>query len=194
MIKKHEPRGPGGSPDKDKAPRLWGPEGLSKKIDHDNNRQPLRSNDTTILKNGKTNGAIVPYPDKHTLPDNMIQPGDPIDQLQRQAVAYMQHDPDRFGAHIGLWLELQKLKSHFKTLTPAPVEDPLPERLPPITSQQMNYLIVLVRKLGQRHYLKVKESLGISAKVPDLTKDEAYMLIQELTQRGTTKRISIPTT
>ena len=50
----------------------------------------------------------------------------------------------------------------------------------PVTTRQINYLVKLYHRTGKKEFARIKNDLGITHKVPDLTRHEASVLIKAL--------------
>lgn len=71
-----------------------------------------------------------------------------------------------------------------KTLT-AMFESDTPPTYPvnPATKKQINFILSIIRKNGIERYRQVKAELSITSKVGELTKDEAWRVIDRLERK-----------
>ncbi len=154
-MKKRKNGSPGRSPDKKKAPQVAGPEGAFN--NHSlgkTNRQSVQANDTT-------------YPLK-------VNHATPVDGSRRQNLA------TRPLPELRRWTMIETFKRNLSnaiTIQPAlfDLNGPLP-----VTTQQINYLVKLYHRAGRKKFAQIKIDLGITRKVPNLTRHEASLLIKTL--------------
>lgn len=60
----------------------------------------------------------------------------------------------------------------------------------PATPRQINYLVKLYHQAGQKKFAHIKRELGITRKVPELTRQEASVLIKTLQRVAIGNRLS----
>lgn len=163
MIEKNKSGPPRKPSDKEKAPMVAGPDGAFNK--HSLNK----ANNYNVQANNTTDRMDV----NHSAPVGNLKSGEArrLD-LSTKPLPNLRH-----------WSVLENFKrnlSNAVTTQPTLFED---DKLRPATPRQINYLVKLYHLAGQKEFARIKTGLGITRKVPDLTRHEASILIRVLKTR-----------
>ena len=162
-MKKNRNGPPKISPNKEKAPTVAGPEGAFDK------HSPSRANSQNVQANDTTDRLKV----------NLAPPIDEPKPIKSR----LHNQSNKSLTGFRHWSVVENFKqSMVNAITIQPVLFDV-NGSPPVTTRQINCLVKLYHQAGRKKFARIKNDLGLTSKVPDLTRHEASLLIKTLQQR-----------